>query len=49
MRIFCIYAKSFTRPHSQNHPAWLKASLKNHWSKEIGKKSKETGKKDKDL
>ena len=27
--------KSFTRPHSQNHPVWLKASLKNHWSKEI--------------
>jgi hypothetical protein len=32
---FCSCAKSFTRPHSQNHPGWLKANLKNHWSKEI--------------
>ncbi len=32
---FCSYAKSFTRPHSKNHPVWLKASLKNHLSKEI--------------
>jgi hypothetical protein len=34
-RNFCGYAKSFTRPHSQNHPVWKKASLKNQWSKEI--------------
>ncbi len=35
MQNFCSYAESFTRPHSQNHPDWLKANLKNHWSKEI--------------
>jgi hypothetical protein len=32
---FCSCAKSFTRPHSQNHSGWLKANLKNHWPKEI--------------
>jgi hypothetical protein len=35
VRNFWSCAKSFTRPHSQNHPGWLKANLKNHWSKEI--------------
>jgi hypothetical protein len=32
---FCSYAKSFTRPYSQNHPDWLKDSLKKPMIKEI--------------
>jgi hypothetical protein len=34
-QILCRFDKSFARPHSQNPLGWLKASLKNHWSKEI--------------
>jgi hypothetical protein len=33
--ISAAVSKSFTRPHSKNHPGWLKANLKNHLSKEI--------------
>ncbi len=32
---FCSYAKSFTRPHSQNHPGWLKANTEKPLSQEI--------------
>jgi hypothetical protein len=33
--ISAAVSKSVARPHSKNHPGWLKANLKNHLSKEI--------------
>jgi hypothetical protein len=34
--LLCGRAKLFfARPHSKNHPGWLKTNLKNHLSKEI--------------
>ncbi len=35
VRNFCSCAKSFAHPRSENHPFWVTASLKIHWSKEI--------------
>ena len=34
MKILELCSK-LTRPQSQNHPGWLRANLKIHWSKEI--------------